>query len=744
MQTKENILKWGVLRKAILLCIVVVCSIVFHTTNVKADVQTEPFCLSQQENTGLVTLFFNRGGNNNILIVENSGSTQKWKYLDNSVLGDNSGGAFDFNVVTGGWDRYGYHYDTAIIYTKGPIYSIEILVPSTHARLAVFNPPSDKSSPQRINVHLQGDLNTTEYVDLPSKADDNQSHSNSYGKKIEVSASGIRTFSRLGTSFSVNSFARTGYTLTKWHGPIGNWHADTQTYWMYPGVRDDVCLYYSANTYTLHFNANGGTAARSSQTAKYNSQWGGLPGASRTGYSFQGWYDGNTRVDWNTICKGDRWVTAHWTPNQYVFDLQGGSIEHGTADVYVNGRMVANDVRDWYQSYNYGSTITVTDIRPDTGYHNAGAGSYSQVLGTSGWTCNVDIRPNTYTVAYNKNDGSGYTMPNSTATYNANFVTRKNEFSETGYDFDGWNERADGNGTAWRLTSPGVYENGNGTRPWKWTYTSNITLYAQWRYHVRFDGNAPKDVNGNTLTVTGSVASMDSLYSGHNYALNRNQFNVYGYEFIGWSPDKNSTSPQYADGGTISFNPTPNNGSTVTLYAIWKISSYPITYKIQTDSNAETDMPETVSLANKKTVIYPAHGGLYFGNPRLTNEKFTGWTCTELGIADKTKDLTVSSAQIESWYNAKGNKSDNVGITMVAHFEEVPPYEFVDEKTGQTPVLNETEKNQGKFRIEEIESSPGYIYEDQYHDIDIRDNDDTHEYQDSDYRNLTFPDKNGK
>ena len=68
----------------------------------------------------------------------------------------------------------------------------------------------------------------------------------------------------------------------------------------------------------------------------------------------------------------------------------------------------------------------------------------------------------------------------------------------------------------------------------------------------------------------------------------------------------------------------------------------------------------------------------------------------------------------------------------------------MDEKTGQTPILNETEKNQGKFRIEEIESSPGYIYEDQYHDIDIRDNDDTHEYQDKDYRNVTFSSKNGK
>ncbi|MGN0362577.1 MAG: hypothetical protein ACI4ET_07025 [Bilifractor sp.] len=187
-----------------------------------------------------------------------------------------------------------------------------------------------------------------------------------------------------------------------------------------------------------------------------------------------------------------------------------------------------------------------------------------------------------------------------------------------------------------------------------------------------------------------------------------------------------------------------NSGGTINLYAYAKINAYPITYKMQKDSESETDMPATVSLSNKPTTFYPAHGGLYFKNPRLINEKFTGWTCAELGINEKTTNLTVSSDQIKTWYEAKPDKNDNVGITMVAHFEAVPPYEFVNSDTEDTPILNETEQNQGKFRIEEIESSPGYIYEDQYHDIDIRDNDDDHEYQDKDYRNVTFPEKNGK
>ncbi len=91
---------------------------------------------------------------------------------------------------------------------------------------------------------------------------------------------------------------------------------------------------------------------------------------------------------------------------------------------------------------------------------------------------NVCVR-NTFTVTYNSNSGSG-TMSDSTATYNENFVTRQNAFTRSGYKFVGWNEKSDGSGVAWNLTSNGVYENGNGSHPWKWTYEKDITLYAQW------------------------------------------------------------------------------------------------------------------------------------------------------------------------------------------------------------------------------------------------------------------------
>lgn len=361
----------------------------------------------------------------------------------------------------------------------------------------------------------------------------------------------------------------------------------------------------------------------------------------------------------------------------------------------------------------------------------------------------IQLIPHTYTITLDTDGGESATTKigvtaGSTDNNGAINLPTKQGYRFLGYyytDTDGkehqvYNEngdRVDNNSETY--TDASLWYHGY------WEHAGNVTLVAHWQYTIHFDSNAPQGADGNPARVSGSMADQTIQYR-QSAKLTKNTYATYGYQFTGWNIDKNATAAQFADEAEITANPAPGNGGT--LYAIWKIDSYPVTYKLQKDSDAETDMPTTVSLANKKTVVYPAHGGLYFENPRLINEKFTGWTCTELGITDKTKDLTISSEKIKNWYEAKTDKSDNVGITMVAHFEEVPPYEFVDEKTGQTPILNETEKNQGKFRVEEVESSPGYIYEDQYHDIDIHDNDDMHEYQDSDYRNLTFPDKNGK
>lgn len=84
--------------------------------------------------------------------------------------------------------------------------------------------------------------------------------------------------------------------------------------------------------YTVTFKGNGGTPSRSSKTVSYRHMYGDLPSATRTGYTFDGWYTAaysGTRVYWDTKVTrtSNQTLYAHWHVNKYTasFDANGGS-----------------------------------------------------------------------------------------------------------------------------------------------------------------------------------------------------------------------------------------------------------------------------------------------------------------------------------------------------------------------------------------------------------------------------------
>lgn len=84
---------------------------------------------------------------------------------------------------------------------------------------------------------------------------------------------------------------------------------------------------------------------------------------------------------------------AHWTANNYYFDLNGS--EHALTDVTINGSKVGNQVRDYYTQHPYGSSYTVNNINPDAGYYNAGSSSYSGTM-SGATTITLNIQKSTY------------------------------------------------------------------------------------------------------------------------------------------------------------------------------------------------------------------------------------------------------------------------------------------------------------------------------------------------------------
>ena len=340
----------------------------------------------------------------------------------------------------------------------------------------------------------------------------------------------------------------------------------------------DITLEFKSNTYTVKYNGNGSTGGSTSNSSHTYGTSKKLTanGFTRTGYTFSGW---NTKADGSGTEYSDQasvknltstnggsvTLYAQWAPALYHLTISQGS----NTSITVNrtsspigstvGAATGNLVNGAF--LYYGDVLSIS-VSASAGYTlSASHSNGSTITVTESTTISATATANTYTVTYNANNGSG-TMSNSTATYNSNFMTRKNAFTRTGYTFNGWNEKADGTGTKWTLTSPGVYEYGS---YWKWTYTKNITLYAQWTantYTIAYNANGG----------TGSTASSSHTYDVAK-TLTANGFTRTGYTFAGWNTKADGSGTNYSNSQSVK-NLTSTAGETVTLYAKWTANTY--------------------------------------------------------------------------------------------------------------------------------------------------------------------------
>ena len=86
---------------------------------------------------------------------------------------------------------------------------------------------------------------------------------------------------------------------------------------------------FTAKTYTVTFNANGGSVTTTSKTVTYDQTYGSLPTPVKTDSRFDGWYtaaSGGTKVTSNDLVKitSNQTLYAHWTLDYAVFGYGGG------------------------------------------------------------------------------------------------------------------------------------------------------------------------------------------------------------------------------------------------------------------------------------------------------------------------------------------------------------------------------------------------------------------------------------
>lgn len=98
---------------------------------------------------------------------------------------------------------------------------------------------------------------------------------------------------------------------------------------------------------------------------------GTLPTATRTGYTFDGWYthpsSGSKVTEYSSASSSSQTLYAHWTPIAYElrFDANGGYVAHNSVNVnYGSTASLPTPTRDyytfngWYTSPNGGTRVT--------------------------------------------------------------------------------------------------------------------------------------------------------------------------------------------------------------------------------------------------------------------------------------------------------------------------------------------------------------------------------------------------
>jgi uncharacterized repeat protein (TIGR02543 family) len=286
--------------------------------------------------------------------------------------------------------------------------------------------------------------------------------------------------------------SRTGYTLDGWFSaPTGGTQVTAGTT---VTTASDHTLYaqWTANSYTVTFDANGGDAAvPDSQSATYDDTYGALATTSRTGHAFDGWFSaptGGTQVTAGTTVTtaSDHTLYAQWTANSYTvtFDANGG-------DIAVPDSQSAT----YDDTYGALATTSRTGYTFD-GWFSAPTGGTQVTDGTtvttaSDHTLYAQWTANSYTVTFDANGGDVAVPDSQSATYDDTYGALATT-SRTGYTFDGWFSAPAG-GT--QVTA--------GTTV---TTASDHTLYAQWTIITYTVDYVDNPVAGGSASGAASIA----------------------------------------------------------------------------------------------------------------------------------------------------------------------------------------------------------------------------------------------
>ena len=579
-------------------------------------------------------------------------------------------------------------------------------------------------------------------------------------------------------AFTNNGFTKTGYTLTGYSNTSGG----SKNYEVTSTVTGEfidknypsktVYVVFTANTYKIAFNNNGGTGSMDTITCTYDKDCTLTKNAfTKTGYTFAGWsktstgaieYTNGSTVK-NLATSGSITLYAKWTANTYTvsYNANGGTgtMSKTTCTYDTNCTLAANS----FTKTGYTFASWTKDSTTGTSY---AAGSIVKNLATSG---NVNMyakwTTNTYKIAYTMNNGSLGTNKPTSASYDANVLIdtpTKNltvtinansqgaTISKTSVSqaqtFNGWTVSGLNTSTAKTGTASNAITTAYTGTSTKNTYFKNltatnngtVTFTANWTntavtlptitktgYTCGYadtatgaikyasgskytpNGEISKTLyakcNANTYTITynanggsGTMSKTTCTYD-KDCTLAANSFTRTGYTFASWTKDS-TTGTAYTAGSTVKNLATSGN---INMYAKWNTNTYKIAYTMNNGSLG-TNKPTSASYdanvlidnptKNLTVTINANNQGATISKTSVSQaQTFNGWTVS--GLNTSTAKTGTASNAITTAYTGSSTKNtyfknltatNNGTVTFTANWTNTAVTLPTITKTGYT------------------------------------------------------------
>jgi len=450
-------------------------------------------------------------------------------------------------------------------------------------------------------------------------------------------------------TLTANKFTKSGKVFAGWATSAGGAvvYPDGATI---ENVTSDFDLYAVwGDAYTVTFDYNDGKTGNATVDVAQNTAIGAakMPkDPTKKGYTFEGWFNGETKLTAETVITGNVIYTAKWTPIRYTIKF-----DKNAADAV--GSM--NDISATYDEEVQLPLCAFTR----EGYTFTGWGSYKgedkvkNLAGKDGAvvTLKASWRGLPVNVIANLNYSDAENIVRTGAVgNNYNYIVKPDggtQYSELespvrpGYIFDGWFDAAEGGNEI--------------TNQYKFTAEDaekDVTLYAHWTkgITVHFDGNGYERTIADKTVKPDEVFSKLPSLSSHSYPANK--------KLDGWYIKNNDGSFGDAVTKDIDFSSLDE----VTLIAKWRDYQYIIKFNIKYADK---------SSVNGTMADQPAPFGkdVKLSKCAFTREgyDFAGWAISSYDPVEYQDEATIKREWDDDWYDGS---EDNETFNLYAVWKE--------------------------------------------------------------------------